>query len=99
MNIKLKFDYNINKMELYRGKHIVTAFDSDEFQDLIREIKRISEELSQKTKRKNELKAERKALIKQLKFMLAIKWIDFKRDVAKKIKKIVRKIKKLFKIK
>lgn len=99
MSIKLKFDSNINKMEMYRDKHIITALNSDEFQDLIREIKRISNELSQKVKEKAERREERKALIKQLKFMLAIKWIDFKRDIAKKAKNLIKKLKKLFKIK
>lgn len=86
--IKLKFDSNIDKMEMYRDKNIITAFTSSEYRDLINEIKRMAEKISPKTVRKNERKAEREALIRQLKIMLAIRWIDFKRFIVSKFKEI-----------
>lgn len=75
--IKLKFDARRNLIEMYRDKNIIASFDSQDFGNLIREIKEILKKTSPKLTRKLERKTERKNLINNLKILIAINAINF----------------------
>lgn len=77
--IKLKYDSNVDVVELYRDKSIITSFNPEDFGSLIREIKRIMEEASPAIARKQERKRERKNLIRQFKMLVTIRLIHFLR--------------------
>lgn len=79
--IKLKFDEQSDKIEIYRDKNIITALDPQDFGALIREVKRIMEEASPAIAKKQERKRERKNLIMQLKMLVTVKLITFLRRV------------------
>lgn len=79
--IKLKFDEQSDKVEIYRDKNIITALDPQDFGALIREIKRIMEEASPAIARKQEQKRERKSLIIQLKILITVRLIGFLRGI------------------
>ncbi|HBI17158.1 MAG TPA: hypothetical protein DDY52_03345 [Candidatus Moranbacteria bacterium] len=79
--IKLKFDARRNVIEMFRDKNIITALSTDDFGSLIREVKRIMEEANPKIARKKQRREERQNLIRNLKILVAIKFIDFWRYV------------------
>jgi len=77
--ITLTYSEKKDKIVLWRKKDSITSFNHQEFGQLVREVMRVMREADPRIERKRQRKAEREQLIKQLKILLTIKLIDFKR--------------------
>lgn len=92
--IKLKFDRNNDCIDLMRDKHTVTCLNTDEFRELINEIKRMIEQVSPKLAKKNAEMANRRKFVNGVKMYFAIHLIDLARFVTAIITKVKQKLKR-----